>query len=768
MDKKADNFPSEWLIFAFFAAAFACQLSYLTHHEREDVAERERQRLCDVASVAEYMLANQLETIDTTLSNIRNFMRLPGQEGPDENPDALRNAGSRLKILTGAMTSVRTLSIVDARGTIVTSNLDEIVGTNASQHDYFMTPRHNPDPQILFISPPYKNALGEWIINVSRVITADDGSFVGVVTATLDSEFFRALMNAVRYSENAWVRIVHGRGIIFIWAPDRLNMVGTNLAKPETFFTRHLESGQPQSLFQGRSYSTNEDSLLVLHTVNSKHLKMNVPLVLGFGRDTRSIYADWRQHIQTYAILYAVMTFTGAAMLFASQRWRLHSRREAEHMGMRLHSMQRELESFFSISPNLLTIGDFDGKCIKLNPAWENVMGYAPGELDGLHYLDFFHPDDRDTGESILAALKKGQSITNFVARFRHKQGTYRYLEWSAAAYEDRIYSAASDITDRRETEIRMHELAYYDRLTGLPNRMLFFDRLAQTLLEAKRCRKHAAILFVDLDGFKKVNDEYGHDAGDTVLKTIAKRFPPTLRASDTVARMGGDEFVILLHELEEITDAHLVAQKLLNAVATDIILSPTEKCRVGASIGISIYPEHGKDMDALLMAADMAMYASKKKGANRYAIAGDSSNTEEEIVLDDTYLTGVREIDEQHKELTILTNRLCLSLTNRKNEPVIVECLFKMVVAFTEYHFATEHKLMRQHSYPDQSEHDTEHERLLEELRLFGSVMAEAESQFRIAYLRKWLQDHILTQDKALGSFLKEIDTTRHERTPA
>ena len=429
-------------------------------------------------------------------------------------------------------------------------------------------------------------------------------------------------------------------------------------------------------------------------------------------------------------------------------------------MGIRIRSMQAELERFFAIAPNLLAIGDFEGMCIKLNPAWKNVMGYVPGELEGSRFLDFFHPDDRETSDGVLATVREGQTITGFVARFRHKNGTYRYLEWSAAAYGHRIYSAANDITDRRETEMRLHELAYHDRLTGLPNRMLFFDRLAQTLSAAKRGRKHAAILFVDLDGFKKVNDEYGHDAGDTVLKTVAKRFPLTVRASDTVARMGGDEFVILLHELEEITDAHLVAQKLLNAVATDIVLSPTEKCRVGASIGISIYPEHGMDMDALLMAADMAMYASKKKGANRYAIAGDSSITEEEIVLDDTYLTGVREIDEQHKELTILINRLCVSLTNRKSEPVIAECLFKMVVAFTEYHFATEHKLMRQHSYPDQSEHDAEHERLLEELGRFGSEMAEAESKFLIAYLRKWLQDHILTQDKALGAFLKETDT--------
>lgn len=761
MDRRGGSFFSEWLVFAFLAVALASLFGYMTHHERLEIAEREKKRLSTAVEVAGFMLATQLEIIDTTLSKIRDAVTLPGEEAPGEMPRSLRSASSRLKDLAGAMSSVRTLAVVDAGGTIVASNLDEIVGKNVGQRDYYLTPRQNPDPDVLFICSPFTNAFGEWIINLSRVICADDGSFAGVVTATLDPDFFRALMNAVRYSENVWVRIVHGQGLVFVWEPERPNMVGKNLAKPETFFTRHLESGQPLSLFQGKSYSTGEDTLLVLQTLSVEHLKMIAPLVLGIGRDMRSIYAEWRMHVHTYAIFYVVMAFGGSAILFGSQRWRIRSRQETERMGIQLHSIQLELESFFSIVPNLLTIGDFDGKCIKLNPAWSSVMGYAHGELEGLHYLNFFHPDDRAAGAVLLAAVREGQTVTGVVARFLHKKGTYRYLEWSAAASEGRVYAAAHDITDRRETEMRLHDLAYHDRLTGLPNRMLFFDRLDQTLSAAKRGRKHAAIFFVDLDGFKKVNDEYGHDAGDTVLKTVAKRLPTAVRASDTVARMGGDEFIVLLHELEEITDAHLVAQKLLDAVDTDIILSPTEKCRVGASIGISIYPEHGTDMDTLLMAADMAMYECKKKGANRYAFAGEKSKTEAEIVLDDTYITGVREMDEQHKELAVLINRLFRTFRDMDDDPVIVECLFKMVAAFTEYHFATEHKLMRQYAYPGQTEHDAEHERLLKELKRFGSDMAEAETQALVGYLRTWFQEHILAQDQSLGTFIKDADSS-------
>ena len=226
MDKKVDNFLSEWLIFAFFAMLLVFLLGYVTYHEHADITRREKQRLSEVASVAEYMLAKQLEKIDTTLSKIRDVMTFPGGESPDEKPSSLTTVGSRLKIVAGAMSSVSAITIVDARGDVVASNLDELVGKNTNQSDYYQTPYKDLDPEVFYISPPFTNALGDWTINLSRVILSTGGSYAGVVTATLDLDYFSALMNAVRYSENAWVRVVHGRGIVFIWEPKRPGMVG--------------------------------------------------------------------------------------------------------------------------------------------------------------------------------------------------------------------------------------------------------------------------------------------------------------------------------------------------------------------------------------------------------------------------------------------------------------------------------------------------------------------------------------------------------------
>lgn len=154
MDRKVDNFLSEWLIFALFAMLLVFSLGYVTYHEHADITRREKQRLSEVASVAEYMLAKQLEKIDTTLSKIRDVVTFPGEESPDEKPSALTTIGSRLKILAGAMTSVSVLTVVDARGNVVASNLDEIVGKSTNQSDYYQTPHKNPDPEVLYISPP--------------------------------------------------------------------------------------------------------------------------------------------------------------------------------------------------------------------------------------------------------------------------------------------------------------------------------------------------------------------------------------------------------------------------------------------------------------------------------------------------------------------------------------------------------------------------------------------------------------------------------------
>jgi diguanylate cyclase (GGDEF)-like protein len=205
------------------------------------------------------------------------------------------------------------------------------------------------------------------------------------------------------------------------------------------------------------------------------------------------------------------------------------------------------------------------------------------------------------------------------------KQGQVKWVwEKGTGVYDDKgqiiaLEGFISDITERKMAEERFHYLAHYDSLTGLANRTLFFDRLHQAMRMAKRGGHLLALLFLDLDGFKFINDTYGHDAGDVVLKETAKRLLENVRESDTVARMGGDEFTVILPSIENKKGAAIVAQKIIRAISEPYAIF-NEQCAMSASIGISIYYGGEEDTDTLIKKADIAMYRAKQSGKNCFA----------------------------------------------------------------------------------------------------------------------------------------------------
>jgi diguanylate cyclase (GGDEF)-like protein/PAS domain S-box-containing protein len=176
------------------------------------------------------------------------------------------------------------------------------------------------------------------------------------------------------------------------------------------------------------------------------------------------------------------------------------------------------------------------------------------------------------------------------------------------------------DITGRKKMEESIRHLANHDALTGLPNRNLFEDRLRQSIRRARRHDYSFALLYMDLDDFKPINDNLGHRAGDMVLQEVARRLRQSIREPDTVARVGGDEFVIILDRINQAENAAQVAGKIIELLTRQPYHLPEKNFLLGASIGISLYPEHGKDMQSLMRCADIAMYTVKEKGKNSFA----------------------------------------------------------------------------------------------------------------------------------------------------
>jgi diguanylate cyclase (GGDEF)-like protein/PAS domain S-box-containing protein len=258
------------------------------------------------------------------------------------------------------------------------------------------------------------------------------------------------------------------------------------------------------------------------------------------------------------------------------------------------------------------------------------LLGYAPGAVEpsSENFLKAVHPDDVD---AVLAEMRRAMNPGetrpyHIVHRVVGAAGERVVEQLGKVGFDDqgrptRMFGTTADITERVRVEKQVEHLAYHDLLTGLPNRAFFLDRLNQALAAAQRSGRLGAVLFVDLDQFKRINDIHGHPVGDRVLREIAGRLRQSLRQEDTVARFGGDEFVILLSELA--ADAETAAS-LARAVADKIRVALGQPARVDgqdhlatASIGVSLYPKHGESMDDLIREADIAMYRAKDSGRN-------------------------------------------------------------------------------------------------------------------------------------------------------
>jgi diguanylate cyclase (GGDEF)-like protein/PAS domain S-box-containing protein len=272
------------------------------------------------------------------------------------------------------------------------------------------------------------------------------------------------------------------------------------------------------------------------------------------------------------------------------------------------------IERLFEMTSDLLAAISLDGRFTLLNPAWEDALGWTIEELMAEPMHDRVHQDDvEQTLALTLAGRNRSAQLVNFTNRYRHKDGSWRWLLWSARCDGEVWYAAAKDVTDRMWLERQ----ALHDPLTKLPNRLLLMDRAHQALTRLHRSKGPIAMLFIDLDGLKAINDSLGHAVGDHLLVSVAERLAQTLRDSDTVARLGGDEFVILAEDLDSDTEALAVAERVVRALEEPFEVGSIEVAMF-ASVGVSVSRNPEADPEDLLREADVAMYRAKRAGGHR------------------------------------------------------------------------------------------------------------------------------------------------------
>ncbi len=478
---------------------------------------------------------------------------------------------------------------------------------------------------------------------------------------------------------------------------------------------------------------------------------------------TSPVDLGWQTSLFYLVSILTVFSCSVFYVLLAAQKIQTDLDAELEER-TRAEKSMRLAALVYQTSGEGMIVTDGSGVIIDVNPAFTSLTGYSREEAIGrtprilksgrqdVHYYEAMWRDLICRGEwkGELWNLHKDGRV--FAERL-----TINTL-YDSDGTAQRYVGLFHDVTQQRLSAEKIFFQANHDRLTHLANRYAFFERLAVELSKARRAGTCIALLFMDLNRFKPVNDQYGHEAGDHVLKVVADRWRACIRSSDALARMGGDEFALLIGGVESTDETRAIAQKLISSLEPSIDLPGGQRCQVGTSIGIAIYPDNALEMDTLIAAADAAMYDSKATGISGYALSSNCMDTlsmqTQWIMFDGASEIGVTEIDEQHRQLVDMLNSLNRAVMRGKSDDEL-KAMFEQLLGFAKLHFATEQGLMVTHHFPDRDEHQRQHDELTVQL---GEIFQRFEDgdEIRLLQMTKdWLIGHIRHADKALGVYL-------------
>ncbi|NCJ06885.1 diguanylate cyclase [Synechococcales cyanobacterium C] len=296
---------------------------------------------------------------------------------------------------------------------------------------------------------------------------------------------------------------------------------------------------------------------------------------------------------------------------------------ERKHLEASLKASEEKFRVYVESANDIIFALSLDGILSYVSPNWTELLGHDTRDVIGQPFDRFVVSEDWPQCQVFLTqVLKTASKRSGIEYRVQCQNGTWRWHTSNVSPLFDEqgqvsaCMGIARDITEQKQTAEHIQHLAHYDWLTDLPNRVLFFDLAQQALHRAEREGRYLALLFLDLDRFKTVNDTLGHEMGDRLLQAVAERIRDCLRLSDTVGRIGGDEFVVLLPVVATGEDAVVIAHRICDQLSCPFLIEG-HRLRISASIGIALYPEHGSTIQELSKQADMAMYAAKQAGRN-------------------------------------------------------------------------------------------------------------------------------------------------------
>jgi len=619
--KMSGSTFAQWLELGMALIILGGAIAFNLYLEHGRAATREQDRLAVQARVIAENMERHLASASRALEGVRSdFLHWKESSGLQ----------LRLKAITNAMPGIRTMSVLDAEGTIFASNRPELIGNNFSYRDYFQAAQQHPNPDMLYVSPPFKTVLGASAINLTRVISGPRGEFAGIVTATLDPEYFRTLMASVLYAPDMWDAIGHGDGLLFLMVPEREGLQGMSLAQPGSLFSQHRDSGQVATVLSGRVYATREVRIMAQRTVHPDTLKMDKPLVVAVSRDLGMVFQPWRHDALMQAGLFVLIAVISLVGLYAFQGHQRKFERQAAEAAAALQQSAERLQ--LATEASGVGVWDYDlvTKALVWNDAMYGIYGIDRAAVSSLYeaWHNSVLPEDMpEQAAALQAAIEQGAPYTPCF-RIRRGDGALRYIQARARIYSDadgkpvRLVGTNEDITEHRTLLGKLELQANQDYLTGLSNRRHFMAQGEIELARVQRYGESLSAFMLDIDHFKNINDTHGHKAGDIVLQQLGHLLRETLRTVDIIGRIGGEEFAILLPETG-LQEAVEIAERLREIIAhSDVILDAGLPLHFTVSIGVATLKDKGVNLDILLNLADKAMYQAKGSGRNRVCVS--------------------------------------------------------------------------------------------------------------------------------------------------
>ncbi|MCW2504957.1 MAG: y4lL-like uncharacterized protein [Actinomycetia bacterium] len=400
--------------------------------------------------------------------------------------------------------------------------------------------------------------------------------------------------------------IVDGSGIAV--ASNRRILIGTRVPSVVTAAVKRANASQPLFVEYDRGGTTR--IAVIQGGMRGGWSNIHDQTLWDFYGPTRST------SLNINLVLLGMVLVAGVALTMTNHRAETLRRRS-----------ERRFRALIQHASDLFTVLGPDLRVRYDSPSVRGVLGFEPGGRDGTKAVETVHPADRDAAKAAFAqVMADPAAVARLQCRISHADGGYRWVDLSVSNLltNDSVHGIvvnARDITDSRRLQEQMSHQALHDALTGLPNRRLFYERLEHT--DERRRRggsEDLALVFVDLDGFKPVNDTLGHDAGDELLRQVSHRFKACLRTGDTLARVGGDEFAVLLDELAGPEDAVAVADRIVASLHAPFAIHG-ENVWIGASVGVAPV-EAGSDPHQAMRAADTAMYRAKQAGGHQFVLS--------------------------------------------------------------------------------------------------------------------------------------------------